>query len=147
MLVVGVFERFMKILTLLIIIKKQCNLNWYFYINNNFYRAKDPSLWWDKGCAQALNVWFFERLHIAGGVVLGIAFLQVISLQSEPDPSNNQTLTPPPTPIQLFGLIASMVLFCTIKHMKKSDSYKSYSPQVDGTLQRNSNRTSSYMDD
>jgi len=50
-------------------------------------KSKDPSLWWEHGCARALQMFFIERLHIVGSIGLGIAFFQ------------------------LFGLIASMLLF------------------------------------
>lgn len=84
-------------------------------------KAGDPSLLWDKSCGQILQMWFVQRLHVVGTVGLVIAFLQ------------------------LFGLISSMLLFCTVKHKRSSKTYKSYSPSVDTTLNRNS--TGTYLDD
>uniref|UniRef100_U5EZT2 Tetraspanin n=1 Tax=Corethrella appendiculata TaxID=1370023 RepID=U5EZT2_9DIPT len=81
----------------------------------------DPSLYWDKGCAQVLQLWLIQQLHVVGIIGLVIAFFQ------------------------LFGLISSMLLFCTVKHKRSSKTYKSYSPTVDTTLQRNG--TSTYLDD
>ncbi|XP_063987313.1 tetraspanin-9 [Diachasmimorpha longicaudata] len=59
-------------------------------------------LWYKDGCASAIQMGFVTRLHIVGTVGLVVAFLQ------------------------LFGLIASMILFCTVRHKKASHSYKSY---------------------
>lgn len=85
-------------------------------------KSGDPSLLWDKSCGQILQMWFIQRLHVVGIVGLVIAFLQ------------------------LFGLISSMLIFCTVKHKRKSSkTYKSYSPSVDTTLNRNS--TGTYLDD
>lgn len=52
------------------------------YKNINFdfavlCRAKDPTLWWEHGCARQLQIFFIERLHVVGSVGLGIAFFQV----------------------------------------------------------------------
>lgn len=84
-------------------------------------KAGDPSLLWDKSCGQILHMFFVQRLHVVGTVGLVIAFLQ------------------------LFGLISSMLLFYTVKHKRSSKTYKSYSPTVDTTLNRNS--TGTYLDD
>uniref|UniRef100_A0A2M4AMR9 Tetraspanin n=1 Tax=Anopheles triannulatus TaxID=58253 RepID=A0A2M4AMR9_9DIPT len=85
-------------------------------------KAGDPSLLWDKSCGQILQMWFVQRLHVVGTVGLVIGFLQ------------------------LFGLISSMLLFCTVKHKRSSKTYKSYSPTVDTTLNRNGT-SGTYMDD
>uniref|UniRef100_A0A182TEZ4 Tetraspanin n=1 Tax=Anopheles melas TaxID=34690 RepID=A0A182TEZ4_9DIPT len=85
-------------------------------------KAGNPALLWDKSCGQILQMWFVQRLHIVGTVVLVIGFLQ------------------------LFGLISSMLLFCTVKHKRSSKTYKSYSPTVDTTLNRNGT-SATYMDD
>ncbi|XP_050328200.1 LOW QUALITY PROTEIN: tetraspanin-9 [Bactrocera neohumeralis] len=42
---------------------------------------------------------------------------------------------------QLFGLITSMLLFCTVKHKRETETYKSYSPSIDPQT-----RTSSWED-
>ncbi|KNC34666.1 hypothetical protein FF38_10275 [Lucilia cuprina] len=70
-------------------------------------KSENPSLWWDKGCIHSLQHWLTDKLNIIGAVGLGIAFAQ------------------------LFGLITSMLLFCTVKHKRESDTYKSYSPSID----------------
>ncbi|KAF7988353.1 hypothetical protein HCN44_000926 [Aphidius gifuensis] len=62
----------------------------------------NKELWYKDGCAQAIQIWFVTRLHIVGSVGLGVGFLQ------------------------LFGLVASMILFCTVKHKRSSHTYKSY---------------------
>lgn len=80
-------------------------------------RSENPSLWWDKGCAHSLQNWFNGQLNVVGAIGLGIAF------------------------VQLFGLITSMLLFCTVKHKRASDTYKSYSPSIDPQT-----RTSSWED-
>uniref|UniRef100_A0A6B2EJA5 Tetraspanin n=1 Tax=Phlebotomus kandelakii TaxID=1109342 RepID=A0A6B2EJA5_9DIPT len=92
----------------------------------NCARSKDPSLWWDKGCAQTLQMWFIQRLHVVGTVGLVIAFLQ------------------------LFGLISSMLLFCTVKHKQSSQTYKSYSPAIEPQSGQNNvqrHRSNSYLDE
>lgn len=48
-----------------------------------------------KGCYERLKIWIIERLHIAGLIILAFAF------------------------IQLFGLISSMLLFCTLRQRRK----------------------------
>lgn len=55
------------------------------------------------GCYSQIHSWFLQRLHVIGVVGLMIAF------------------------IQLYGLISSMLLFCTVKHKRTSRTYKSYS--------------------
>ncbi|XP_063231945.1 tetraspanin-9 [Bacillus rossius redtenbacheri] len=67
-------------------------------------RSRDPDMWFAKGCAEQVQMWFVERLHIVGVVGLVVAF------------------------IQLFGLISSMLLFCTVRHKRTSHTYKSYDP-------------------
>ncbi|XP_037920122.1 tetraspanin-9 isoform X1 [Hermetia illucens] len=80
-------------------------------------KSENPALWFDIGCAHALQMWFVQRLHVIGAIGIVIAFLQ------------------------LFGLITSMLLFCTVKHKRESHTYKSYSPSIDPTT-----RTSSWED-
>lgn len=80
-------------------------------------KSENPLLWFDKACAHSLHAWLIERLHVVGTVALVIAFLQ------------------------LFGLITSMLLFCTVKHKRESQTYKSYSPSIDPAT-----RTSSWED-
>lgn len=108
-------------------------------------RSGDPSLLWDKSCGQILQMWFIQRLHVVGIVGLVIAFLQVCSESATRNKFMlccNETLNS----FQLFGLISSMLIFCTVKHKRKSSkTYKSYSPSVDTTLNRNS--TGTYLDD
>jgi tetraspanin-9 len=58
--------------------------------------------WYQDGCAYAIQMWLVQRLHFVGTVVLVVGFLQ------------------------LFGLIASMILFCTVRHKRSSHTYKSY---------------------
>lgn len=65
-------------------------------------RADNPDMWYNKGCAEQVQMWFVERLHIVGIVGLVVSF------------------------IQLFGLISSMLLFCTVRHKRTSHTYKSY---------------------
>lgn len=63
----------------------------------------DPeSMWYMKGCAEQVQMWFVRRLHVVGIVGLIVSF------------------------IQLFGLISSMLLFCTVRHKRTSHTYKSY---------------------
>ncbi|XP_053672485.1 tetraspanin-9 [Anopheles nili] len=90
--------------------------------NVDCQKAGNPALLWDKSCGQILQMWFVQRLHVVGTVGLVIGFLQ------------------------LFGLITSMLLFCTVKHKRSSKTYKSYSPTVDTTLNRNGT-SGTYMDD
>lgn len=40
-------------------------------------RSQDPGQWWDRGCADVLQVWIVRRLCVVGTVALVIAFLQV----------------------------------------------------------------------
>ncbi|RZF45361.1 hypothetical protein LSTR_LSTR002804 [Laodelphax striatellus] len=65
-------------------------------------QANNPDFWYSKGCAEQVQMWFVERLHIVGIVGLVVCF------------------------IQLFGLISSMLLFCTVRHKRTSHTYKSY---------------------
>ncbi|XP_017775922.1 PREDICTED: tetraspanin-9 [Nicrophorus vespilloides] len=65
-------------------------------------QSGNQDLWYAKGCSDQIHMWFMQRLHIIGIVGLVVAF------------------------IQLFGLICSMLLFCTVKHKRTSHSYKSY---------------------
>ncbi|XP_076274267.1 tetraspanin 5D [Rhynchophorus ferrugineus] len=54
------------------------------------------------GCYEIMYKWFKERLLVIGLLGLTVAF------------------------VQLFGLISSMLLFCTVKHRRRSRTYKSY---------------------
>lgn len=58
--------------------------------------------WYKEGCSSAIQMWLITRLHVVGTVGLVVAFLQ------------------------LFGLVASMILFCTVSHKRSSHTYKSY---------------------
>lgn len=61
--------------------------------------------WWHRrGCVEQVQLWFAERLHIIGIIGLIVAF------------------------IQLFGLISSILLFCTEKKRRSSETYTSFSP-------------------
>ncbi|XP_053950333.1 tetraspanin-9 [Anastrepha obliqua] len=76
-------------------------------------KSENPALWWSKGCAHSLQAWFQGQLNVIGAVGLGIAFAQ------------------------LFGLITSMLLFCTVKHKRETETYKSYSPSIDPQTRTN----------
>ncbi|XP_044730192.1 tetraspanin-9 [Chrysoperla carnea] len=58
--------------------------------------------WYKKGCSDQVQMWLVQRLHILGIVGLVVAF------------------------IQLFGLISSMLLFCTVRHKRTSHTYRAY---------------------
>nr|CAD7441907.1 unnamed protein product [Timema bartmani] len=62
-------------------------------------RSHNPDMWYTKGCAEQVQMWFVERLHIVGIVGLVVAF------------------------IQLFGLISSMLLFCTVRHKREPPKF------------------------
>ncbi|OAD61233.1 Tetraspanin-9 [Eufriesea mexicana] len=64
--------------------------------------GKNKELWYKEGCATAIQMWLVTRLHVVGTVGLVVAFLQ------------------------LFGQVASMILFCTVRHKRSSHTYKSY---------------------
>ncbi|EEB14058.1 tetraspanin-9, putative [Pediculus humanus corporis] len=64
----------------------------------------NPDMWYPNGCSEKVHMWFVERLHIIGAIGLVITF------------------------IQLFGLLSSMLLFCTVRHKRTSSTYKSYNP-------------------
>lgn len=68
--------------------------------------SENPEDWYPKGCSDQVHMWFVQRLHIVGVVGLVVAF------------------------VQLFGLISSMLLFCTVKHKRTSYTYKSYEPNA-----------------
>lgn len=40
-------------------------------------KSMNPSIWWDKGCGEAFQLWLVQRLHVVGSIGLVIAFLQV----------------------------------------------------------------------
>lgn len=82
------------------------------YIEEDCRKKQRPELWWNQGCSKALHQLLIEKLHVVGIVAIVIAFFQ------------------------LFGLIISMLLFCTIKHKRKTDTYKSYSPTGDSSATR-----------
>ncbi|XP_046394370.1 tetraspanin-9 [Ischnura elegans] len=65
-------------------------------------QSGNPDEWYSKGCAEQVQMWFVQRLHVVGTVGLVVAF------------------------IQLFGLISSMLLFCTVRHRRSTPTYKSY---------------------
>lgn len=58
--------------------------------------------WFQDGCAAAIQMWLVQRLHFVGTLGLCVGFLQ------------------------LFGLVASMILFCTVRHKRSTHTYKSY---------------------
>uniref|UniRef100_A0A1B6C1Q1 Tetraspanin n=1 Tax=Clastoptera arizonana TaxID=38151 RepID=A0A1B6C1Q1_9HEMI len=62
----------------------------------------NPDMWYQKGCAEQVHIWLVKRLHVVGIVGLVVSF------------------------IQLFGLISSMLLFCTVRHKRTSHTYRSY---------------------
>ncbi|KAL7305012.1 hypothetical protein TKK_0002801 [Trichogramma kaykai] len=67
------------------------------------YENDDRQLnWYQDGCSAAIQMWLVQRLHFVGSVGLAIGF------------------------VQLFGLIASMILFCTVRHKRSTHTYKSY---------------------
>ncbi|KAF5274273.1 hypothetical protein FQR65_LT04391 [Abscondita terminalis] len=68
--------------------------------------TENPEDWYPKGCYEQIKMWFVQRLHIVGVVGLLVAF------------------------VQLFGLISSMLLFCTVKHKRTSYTYQSYEPNA-----------------
>lgn len=67
-------------------------------------RNGTADIWYDKGCAEQVQMWFVERLHLVGVIGLVVAFFQ------------------------LFGLISSMLLFCTVRHKRSTHAYKAYHP-------------------
>jgi tetraspanin-9 len=64
--------------------------------------GRNKELWYKEGCTSAIQMWLVTRLHVVGTVGLVVGFLQ------------------------LFGLVASMILFCTVRHKRSSHTYKSY---------------------
>ncbi|CAG9819561.1 unnamed protein product [Phaedon cochleariae] len=68
----------------------------------NCGKIKDVSIY-TQGCYDQIHNFFIKRLDIIGFVGILIAFFQ------------------------LYGLISSMLLFCTVKHKRLSRTYKSYS--------------------
>lgn len=73
------------------------------YANNtDCGHSGSADMWYPKGCSEQVQMWFLDRLHIVGIVGLVVAF------------------------IQLFGLISSMLLFCTVRHKRSGQTYKSY---------------------
>lgn len=63
--------------------------------------------WWQRGCADQISLYMGQRLHVIGVVGLVFAFLQ------------------------LFGLICSMLLFCTIKYRRRRASITSFKDDYD----------------
>ncbi|XP_037072535.1 tetraspanin-4-like [Pollicipes pollicipes] len=62
-----------------------------------------PSNWRSTGCFEMIYIWFLERLHVLGLTALAVAF------------------------VQLFGLVSSMMLYCTIGYKRRRMyTYKSY---------------------
>ncbi|CAH1112825.1 unnamed protein product [Psylliodes chrysocephalus] len=68
----------------------------------NCGKIRDGAIY-TQGCYAQINNFFIRRLDIIGFVGILIAFFQ------------------------LYGLISSMILFCTVKHKRASRTYKSYS--------------------
>lgn len=104
-------------------------------------KSNDPSRWWDKGCGNAIQMWILYHLHIVGIIGLVIAFLQVFQWNY----SCHFSLFYHFFFLQLFGLIVSMLLFCTMKHKQSSHTYKSYSPSIDPSQRHRS--TDSYTEE
>ncbi|KAL7632838.1 UNVERIFIED_CONTAM: hypothetical protein RMT77_016835 [Armadillidium vulgare] len=65
-------------------------------------RSGNETLWYEVGCFERVKMWFIKRLHVLGFIVLTVTF------------------------IQLFGLISSMLLYCSFKHKRYSRTYRSY---------------------
>lgn len=128
-------------------------------ISTHLFRKQRPDLWWNQGCLKALQLLLIRKLHVVGIVAIVIAFFQVktnsilINFCSRKNFFSFVFF-------QLFGLIISMLLFCTIRRWvphfcsilnqiknvffgffskRKSDTYKSYSPTSD--------QRQSYLDD
>ena len=40
-------------------------------------RSRDQTLWWDRGCAENVQAWVVQRLHVVGTIGLTIGFFQV----------------------------------------------------------------------
>ncbi|XP_058804347.1 tetraspanin-9 [Phymastichus coffea] len=57
---------------------------------------------YDNGCISAIQMELMQNLHIIGAIGLTIGFLQ------------------------LFGLISSMILFCTVSHKRSTHTYKTH---------------------
>lgn len=65
-------------------------------------RTNEPDHWYQVGCYVQVKMWFIERLHVVGLIGMVFAF------------------------VQLFGMIASLLLFCTLGYKRRSHTYKSY---------------------
>lgn len=88
-------------------------------------------------------MWLVHRLHVVGAVGLVIAFIQVNT--SKLVDIRKESKSKHVFPLQLFGLLTSMLLFCTMRHRKKEEeTYKSYSPTTDNQRNRSIN---SYIDE
>ncbi|XP_068247257.1 tetraspanin-9-like isoform X1 [Palaemon carinicauda] len=73
------------------------------YVHNpDCGKTDDKDKYYQSGCFVQVKMWFIERLHLVGVIGLIFAF------------------------VQLFGMIASMLLFCTLGHKRRSHTYKSY---------------------
>lgn len=107
------------------------------------HRSRDPTLWWDRGCAENIQAWVVQRLHVVGTIGLTIGFFQVRSLKLFWRHFCFLIGKSFFFLIKLFGLIISMLLFCTMKYRQNSDTYKSYSPAMDS--QNNNQGPSSNM--
>ncbi|KAK0180752.1 hypothetical protein PV327_003103 [Microctonus hyperodae] len=64
--------------------------------------GRNKELWYKEGCTSAIQTWMVTRLHVLGTAGLVVGFLQ------------------------LFGLITSMILFCTVRSKRSAHTYKSY---------------------
>lgn len=107
----------------------------------NCSKSNNPALWWSHGCLDAIQMWVLHRLHVVGAVGLVIAFIQVLFMSFSNGRKGNNIFR-----LQLFGLLTSMLLFCTMRHRKKEEeTYKSYSPTTDNN-QRNRS-INSYIDE
>lgn len=81
-------------------------------------KSGNADIFYSNGCYHQIHMWFVQRLHIVGVVGLVVAFIQV-SYQLLKYSFDYFFF-------QLFGLISSMLLFCTVRHKRNSRTYKSY---------------------
>ncbi|KAK3876595.1 hypothetical protein Pcinc_018633 [Petrolisthes cinctipes] len=64
--------------------------------------SSEPDQWYSSGCYRSVKMWFIEKLHVVGIIGLIFAF------------------------VQLFGMVSSILLFCTLGYKRRSHTYKSY---------------------
>lgn len=83
-----------------------CCIRYERYCGRLDIERRNQDKWYQNGCSTAIQTWIVTRLHVIGWASLGIGS------------------------IQLFGLIASMILFCTVRHKRTTHAYKSYDTTV-----------------